>query len=702
VKQNAFAQVAQFTFRHLHNLSLQWHLQKKMGNVLRSMDRGIASADTVVSAIFLYMLPSLVECSIVFVIFYLHFDQPLLSVIIFSHVVLYIVVTVQITIWRKKFKRATNKHDNEFHDRATDSLINYETIKYFGNEEFESERYTEAVKKYQVYAIATQRSVAVLSVMQTFTIQICLVFCMFVTAYQIVHSDLSIGSFTSVNAYVMQLFTPLAFLGNMYDQIVQAFVDMSNLSELLAEEPDITDPPDAYDLRLRDPQRGASIEFRDVCFSYAEQRSSTGISNVSFTVPAGTTTAIVGTTGAGKSTIARLLFRFYDIKGGKILVDGQDTSHVTQASLRDLIGVVPQDTVMFNDSLYHNIRYGNLDATLEDVENACRNAQILDFILSLKAQWETKVGERGLRLSGGEKQRVAIARALLKDPPIVLLDEATSALDTVKEQEIQGALRSLEKGRTTLVIAHRLSTVMHAEQIIVLDAGRIIERGTHEELLVLNGKYAQLWAQQATKANVEAAEAAARAVACAAEAAVSGAAAASSPVAPVPVSSSSSSSASLSQSGARLQRSESASSALPPDTMFPVGAATAGYGVTLGAPVPLRLASGVGSSALLPPTPPVRSAAPGAGRAGTPQMSPAAALRPESAAAGTDTPVVAASPALSASDAGFREFADSSVLLSAAAAALAPESDADDVVAEPEVAAARGRKKGHGIGGKRK
>ncbi len=508
VKQEAFAQLAKITFRHLHSLSLSWHLKKKMGNVLRSMDRGISSADTVVSYLFLYLLPSIVESLVVFIIFYTYFGQPLLSAVIFIHLVLYFVVTVQITIWRKRYRKATNKHDNDFHDKATDSLINYETVKYFGNEDYEAERYIDSIRKYQKYNVSTQVSLSVLNTLQTLVIQMSLMFSMMITAYRISQGELSIGDFSAVNAYVLNLFQPLSFLGSIYDSVVQAFVDMSNLSELLAEEPDIVDKPNAQPLHFHDENSGAKIEFRNVCFRYPEQVS--GIQNVSFVVEPGTTTAIVGSTGAGKSTIARLLFRFYEPSEGGVYIDDQNISDVTQRSLRLAIGVVPQDTCMFNETLLHNIKYGKLTATLDEVEEACRSAQILEFIEAQKAQWETKVGERGLRLSGGEKQRVAIARALLKDPPIVLLDEATSALDSVKEQEIQSALRSLERGRTTLVIAHRLSTIKHAEQILVLEKGQVVERGTHVQLLEIpGGRYAQLWNQQASSAFGSAEEAAA-------------------------------------------------------------------------------------------------------------------------------------------------------------------------------------------------
>jgi len=499
VKQEAFVQIAQFTFRHLHSLSLNWHLKKKMGNVLRAMDRGIASADTLVNWLFLYMVPSLAEGIVVFTIFFVHFGQPILSAVIFIHLTMYVVVTIQITIWRKKFRQATNRHDNKYHEKASDSLINYETVKYFGNEDYETKRYVESIRHYQGYNISTQTSLAILNTLQALIIQLSLMFALCIAAYQITRGKMSIGDFSAVTAYTLNLFAPLSFLGSIYDGVVQAFVDMQTLSELLAEEPDVTDKPGAPDLVLHSQNRGAMIEFKNVCFKY--QDAPYGLEGISFVVKPGTTTAIVGSTGAGKSTIGRLLFRFYDVHSGSIEIDGQDIRDVTQKSLRRCIGVVPQDTVMFNESILHNIRYGNVNATMDQVEEAARNAQILEFIERQKLQWETMVGERGLRLSGGEKQRVAIARALLKDPPIVLLDEATSALDSVKEQEIQSALLRLEKGRTTLVIAHRLSTIKHAEQIIVLERGHIVEKGTHHELLrIPNGRYAQLWNQQASSA----------------------------------------------------------------------------------------------------------------------------------------------------------------------------------------------------------
>ena len=496
VKQHAFAEIATTTFRHLHSLSLDWHLQKKMGTVLRIMDRGIASADQVMNYLVLYLLPSIVQAFVVFGLFYVKFNSAELAGAAFLSFVVYCVVTIQITMWRKKFRKATNKHDNKYHDLATDSLINFETVKYFANEEHEIKNFRESVEQYQKHNIATQISLAVLNSAQQLDIQITTTIALMLSATTILHAsgtlDLSdstnIGAFVSVNAYILQLYAPLSFLGSIYSTVVQAFVDMGNLSEMLTVAPDVRDVNNAPPLRLNRPKMGAKIEFQNVKFSYPSQPSK-GLKGVSFTVEPGTTTAIVGPTGAGKSTVSRLLFRFYDTTSGSIYVrgqtrgcvscslmvaggwwlvtggwwlvaggwwlvavlnlysfssfckvDNQDISKVTQKSLRSSIGVVPQDTVLFNSTIQHNIQYGNVHADFELLQQAAKSAQILPFIESLEETWDTMVGERGLKISGGEKQRVAIARCLLKNPPIVLLDEATSALDSQTEVMVKISL----------------------------------------------------------------------------------------------------------------------------------------------------------------------------------------------------------------------------------------------------------------------
>jgi ABC-type transport system involved in Fe-S cluster assembly fused permease/ATPase subunit len=504
VKQVAFAQLSEYTFRHLHGLSLDWHLAKKMGNVLRSMDRGVSSADTVVTYLFLYLTPAIAECLVVFFIFYFHFNIPWLTTIAFLSLTAYVVVTVKLTLWRKKFRAKTNKHDNDYHDKITDSLTNYETVKYFANEDYEANSFRESIDKFQSYSVDTQMSLSLLNTSQSFIIRFCIGAALVMTAHEIVNGDgsQSLGDFVAINVYLLQLFTPLMFLGTVYGAIIQSFVDMENLSELLAVEVGVADHPRAKALKFKDPSC-ATVEFRDVSFHYPSQNSKQGIHNVSFTVPAGTTTAFCGTTGAGKTTIGRLLFRVYDVKEGAVLIDGQDIRDVTQLSLRKGFGVVPQDTVMFNSTIKHNIQYGNLDAPWEEVVNAARQAQILPFIERLDGQWDSVVGERGLKLSGGEKQRVAVARALLKNPPICLLDEATSALDSVTEAAIQKSLVALSDKRTTIVIAHRLSTIRHADQIIVLDHGSILEKGTHAALLENKGKYWEMWESQLSELREE-------------------------------------------------------------------------------------------------------------------------------------------------------------------------------------------------------
>ena len=501
VKQQAFQEISFLTFTHLHKLSLDWHLKKKIGHVLRIMDRGIASADQVMNYLFLYLIPSVIECIVTFVIFYFRFQSPQLAVIGFISFYFYTVTTVQITLWRKKFRKRQNTSDNKYHDIATDSLINFETVKYFAAENMEAKRFNTAIKSFQKSKVLTQASLGFLNTLQQFDIQLTTFFGLGVMAAQILSvKDVSpanrVGEFVSVNAYILQLFAPLSYLGTIYAAVVQAFIDMTNLSELLDVTPDVDDVPNANNLRVKAEEVGAKVEFRNVTFKYPSE-DSRGIEDVSFVCEPGTKTAIVGHTGAGKTTISRLLYRFYDIESGGIYIDDQNISHVTQNSLRNVLGVVPQDCVLFNESIKYNIMYGSEGATEEMLTKAAKASQIYDFIMSLEKKWDTQVGERGLKLSGGEKQRVAIARCLLRNPPVVVLDEATSALDSVTEKSVQLALENLAQGRTQLVIAHRLSTIQDADQILVLADGKIIEKGTHEELIKLeNGEYAKSWQVQ--------------------------------------------------------------------------------------------------------------------------------------------------------------------------------------------------------------
>lgn len=467
VKQTAYVELATLTYEHIHSLSYDWHVRKKMGDVLRSMDRGVESANAVVSYVFLYLFPTLAESVVVIVIFAVHFQLASLSFIAFSSLVVYAFLTIKITLWRKKYREASTKHDNEYHDKATDALINYETIKYFSNERYEVDSYTKVIEKYQRYSISVQASLSVLNGVQSLIIQLTILGALGLAAPHVVESsgrNIDIGAFVAISVYLNNLFQPLFFLGGIYNMVINSVVDMKKLSELLSVEADIVDVPDAKELTVceYDLKNGIDVAFKNVFFHYPSQGVDSGVKDLSFEIPRGTTTALVGETGAGKTTISRLLFRFYECSSGKILINHQDINKVTQHSLRLAVGIVPQDTVLFNDSILNNIKYGNLTATFAQVEAAAKNARIYDFIMGMPEQWNTKVGERGLKLSGGEKQRVAIARTLLKDPPFVILDEATSALDTVTEQEIQKALNRLKSNRTMLIIAHRLSTVRHA------------------------------------------------------------------------------------------------------------------------------------------------------------------------------------------------------------------------------------------------
>jgi ABC-type transport system involved in Fe-S cluster assembly fused permease/ATPase subunit len=497
VKQQASIELQVLTFSHLHNLSLTWHLTKKTGSVMKSMDRGTEAANTLITYLFLFLLPALAECLAVVILFFAQFQQWGLGVLVFSGVVLYSAATIIITQWRKKFREATNKHDNDFHDKAQDSILNFETVKYFTAEQFEVERFKTSVVKFQQYNSATQLSLSLLNISQQFILIGTLLGAMLISGQAVVNGEMSLGGWVAVQAWVGNIFVPLNFLGTVYAMIVQALVDIKNLGELLSEHPDIIDEASATPYPPQGTSStGLSIEFKDVDFHYPEQPPEKGIRNLSISVPPGSCTAVVGPTGAGKTSLSRLLFRFYDPKAGGVLIGGKDLRKHTQQSVRKLIGIVPQDTVLFNDTIAYNIRYGRMDATQEEIEAAAESAQIKTFIESLPEGWNTVVGERGLKLSGGEKQRVSIARCLLKNPPIVLLDEATSALDTVTENSVQDALDALGTNRTTIIIAHRLSTIRQASQIIVLEAGQVAECGSFDELLAKGGKFAGLWEMQ--------------------------------------------------------------------------------------------------------------------------------------------------------------------------------------------------------------
>lgn len=523
VAQAAFVQLSETTFVHLHNLSLDWHLRKKLGEVIRSMDRGIAACDTLMKYLFLWLVPALAECLVVCVIFATYFQYAPLAVSVFYFVWLYIVWTILLTLWRKKFRKAVVKSDNEWHDRCTDSLLNFETVKYFTAEDYERRRFGESVRKYQSGSVQVQASLSLLNISQRLILQICLATALALSAKgiqqrveccidqgcesgiseccQAINNQtcpgMQVGDFVAVLTYVIQLFAPLNFLGSVYNSIVMAIIDLTNLSELLAEDPDVTDAPDAIPLPMtNEDDPDVAVEFDNVIFHYPTQPSTKGLKGLSFKMKRGTTTAIVGSTGAGKTTVSRLLFRFYDVMGGAVKVNGKDVRMVQQQSLRRAIGAVAQSSSLFSDTLRANLRYGRRDATDDELVQAAKDAQLLTFIESLDDGWDTMVGDRGLKLSGGERQRASIARCLLKDPPFVLLDEATSALDTLTENSVQEALDRLGTERTVLVIAHRLGTIRNADNIIVLKDGLVAEEGTHDELLEKNGIYSEMWAMQ--------------------------------------------------------------------------------------------------------------------------------------------------------------------------------------------------------------
>ncbi|MHA7821111.1 MAG: ABCB family ABC transporter ATP-binding protein/permease [Erythrobacter sp.] len=492
VGQSATLSLAQDVFHRLHRLSLRFHLNRRTGEVTKIIERGTKSIDMMLYFLLFNIAPTAIELIAVGVIFYLNFGWELVAATAFT-VVAYISVTRWITEWRTRLRREMNDLDGKALHRAVDSLLNFETVKYFGAEAREEERYSQAARAYAQAAVKSENSLALLNVAQSGITNALMAGAMAFTVWGWSQGRLTVGDLVFVNTYLMQLFRPLDLLGWVYRSIRQGLVDMAQMFNLIDTELEIEDAPGAPALVVREP----SLAFDNVTFSYEEGR--TILSGLSFEVPAGSTIAIVGPSGAGKSTIARLLFRFYDPQGGRILIDGQDIAGCRQDSVRAAIGIVPQDSVLFNDTLAYNIAYGAENTSIATVEQAARDAALMPLIERLPDQFETTVGERGLKLSGGEKQRVAIARTLVKNPPILVLDEATSALDTRTEQEILGTLKRLEEGRTTIAIAHRLSTIADADRILVLDQGRLCESGTHAELLASGGLYADMWAQQASE-----------------------------------------------------------------------------------------------------------------------------------------------------------------------------------------------------------
>ncbi|MCW2244105.1 ABCB family ABC transporter ATP-binding protein/permease [Azospirillum canadense] len=489
VAQRTIRKVALSVFQHLHALSLRFHLERQTGGLTRSLERGTRAIEALLRYALFSIVPTLVEIGLVCIILWRMFNGWF-ALATFVTVFGYIAYTFFVSEWRIQFRRAMNETDSKANTKAVDSLLNYETVKYFGNEQHEARRYDAALASYEQAAVQSQRSLSLLNIGQSAIISLGLAVVMGMAARGIVNGSMTIGDFVLVNTYLLQLYQPLNFFGVVYREIKQALTDIESMVKLLSVDREVADRPGAPTLAVT----GGEVRFEGVEFGYDPRRPI--LKGVSFTVPAGKTVAIVGPSGAGKSTISRLLFRFYDVSKGRILIDGQDIRAVTQESLRASLGIVPQDTVLFNDTVYYNIAYGRPGAGPAEVERAARLAHIHDFIMALPDGYETTVGERGLKLSGGEKQRVAIARTILKNPGILLFDEATSALDTHTEREIQANLREVSRGRTTLVIAHRLSTVIDADEILVLEAGRVIERGRHGELLARAGAYAALWARQ--------------------------------------------------------------------------------------------------------------------------------------------------------------------------------------------------------------
>lgn len=495
VTQRAVRTIALKVFRHLHALSLRFHLNRQTGGMSRDIERGTRGISSLISFTLFSILPTLIEITLVLSYLLLHYDIWF-SIITLSALVLYVTFTVLVTEWRTHFRRTMNELDSKASTKAIDSLINYETVKYFSNEDYEARRYDEGLQRYETAAVRSQSSLSLLNTGQSLIVASAVTLILWRATQGVIDGTMTLGDLVLVNTFMIQLYVPLNFLGVIYREIKQSLADMERMFTLLDEHREIADAPNALVLH---PQ-GAEVRFSKVQFSYEEKRQI--LFDVDFTIAAGTTTAVVGHSGSGKSTLSRLLYRFYDVTHGSILIDGLDLRDLTQASVRQAIGIVPQDTVLFNDTIEYNIAYGKPGASHAQVEAVARAAYIHDFIVSLPDGYATMVGERGLKLSGGEKQRVAIARTLLKNPSILIFDEATSALDSKAEQAIQAQLKDIARERTTLVIAHRLSTIIDAAQILVLDHGRIVERGTHAVLLAQQGAYAQMWARQQARPDV--------------------------------------------------------------------------------------------------------------------------------------------------------------------------------------------------------
>ncbi len=488
--QGASRSIALQTFEHLHALSLRFHLARQTGGMTRDIERGVRGIESLISYSLYSVIPTLIEVGLVLTILAVKFDAWFAGITL-AALAFYIVFTVRVTEWRTQFRKQANEFDSAAHTRAVDSLLNYETVKYFGNERFEAGRYDESLERLRLSRLKAQTSLSLLNTGQQLIIASALVAMLWRATEGVVAGRMTLGDLVMINAFMIQLYIPLNFLGVLYREIKQSLTDLDKMFVLMDREREVADAPGASALAL---QGAPDVVFDRVSFAYESDRPI--LKDISFTIPAGKTVAVVGPSGSGKSTLARLMFRFYDVQQGFIRIAGQDIRQVTQSSVRQALGIVPQDTVLFNDSVAYNIAYGRPGASQAEIEGAARSARIHDFIASTPKGYQTSVGERGLKLSGGEKQRVAIARTLLKDPPILVFDEATSALDSANERAIQSELASVAQNKTTLVIAHRLSTVVDAHEILVMEAGQIIERGNHAELLAQQGRYASMWAMQ--------------------------------------------------------------------------------------------------------------------------------------------------------------------------------------------------------------